>query len=378
MYTSFFGFTCKPFQLSPDPEFLFMSRGHKRALTFLNYGMADNAGFILVTGEIGVGKTTLLRSMIKKIPQDVKLARINNTKVTSDQLIAMISEEYGIDTRGDDKTRMLSKLTDFLISQYAAGGRSMIIIDEAQNLSPDLLEEIRLLSNLETDKSKLLQIILVGQPELNVTLSSPGLEQLRQRIAINTHINPLTFEETDAYIRHRLKIAGNEGGVTFQPGVVETIYDFSKGVPRLINIICDFTLLAAFVDSTKTIDSVLMKEIIRELADEKPEVRAAALRVKESPKDDDGGKVKKALASIDLRLQNLEAVINGIQEGGKTVQEISRLIVLKEAELRKKEEELLKRECELLEKEDFVRRKEENIKLLFEQNMNGLSTEISE
>ncbi len=378
MYTSFFGFTCKPFQLSPDPEFLFMSRGHKRALTFLNYGMADNAGFILVTGEIGVGKTTILRSMIKKIPLDVKLARINNTKVTSDQLIAMINEEYGIDTKGDDKTRMLNKLTDFLISQYAAGGRSMIIIDEAQNLSPDLLEEIRLLSNLETDKSKLLQIILVGQPELNATLSSPGLEQLRQRIAINTHINPLTFEETEAYIRHRLKIAGNEEGVTFQPGVFEAIYDFSKGVPRLINIICDFTLLAAFVDNTKTIDSALMKEIIRELAIEKPEVRAAALRAKESPRNDDDGNIKKALASINLRLQNLEAVINGIQEGGKTVREISRLIALKEAQLGKKEEEVLKRESELLEKEDFVRRKEEHIKHLFEQNMNGLSAEISE
>jgi general secretion pathway protein A len=369
MYTSFFGFTCKPFQLSPDPEFLFMSRGHKRALTFLNYGMADNAGFILVTGEIGVGKTTILRSMIKKIPQDVKLARINNTKVTSDQLISMINEEYGIDTKGDDKTRMLSKLTDFLISQYAAGGRSMIIIDEAQNLSPDLLEEIRLLSNLETDKSKLLQIILVGQPELDVTLSSPGLEQLRQRIAINTHINPLSLEETEAYIRHRLKIAGNEEGVTFQPGVVETIYDFSKGVPRLINMICDFTLLAAFVDNTKTIDLGLMKETIRELAVEKPEVRAAALRAKESPKNDDGGKIKRALASINLRLQNLEAVINGIQEGGKTVREIGRLIALKEGQLSKKEEELLKRECELLEKEELLKRREDDIRSLFKQNL---------
>jgi general secretion pathway protein A len=378
MYTSFFGFTCKPFQLSPDPEFLFMSRGHKRALTFLNYGMADNAGFILVTGEIGVGKTTILRSMIKKIPQDVKLARINNTKVTSEQLISMINEEYGIDTKGDDKTRMLSKLTDFLISQYAAGGRSMIIIDEAQNLSPDLLEEIRLLSNLETDKSKLLQIILVGQPELNVTLSSPGLEQLRQRISINTHISPLTLEETESYIRHRLKIAGNEEGVTFKPGVVETIYDFSKGVPRLINIICDFTLLAAFVDNTTTINAGLMKEIIRELADEKPEVRAAAMRVKDFSKNDDRGKINKALASINLRLQHLEAVINGIQEGGRTVQEISGTIAFREAELSRKEEELLKKECDLLEKEDILRRKEENIKHLAEQNMKGLSTEISE
>jgi len=354
MYTSFFGFTRKPFQLSPDPEFLFMSKGHKRALTFLNYGIADNAGFILLTGEIGAGKTTLLRSMIRKIPQDIMLARINNTKVTSEQLIAMINEEFAIDTRGDDKTRMLSKLSDFLINRYAKGGRSMIIIDEAQNLSPDLLEEIRLLSNLETDKAKLVQIILIGQPELNVTLGKPELEQLRQRIAINTHINPLSREETDAYIRHRLKIAGRGDGVIFQPEAIEAIYDYSKGVPRLINVMCDFTLLAAFVDNKKTVDSELAKEIMTELANSRPEIRQQLPSEEFSHNCID--EITREIGSIKFRLQNLERVVQGAYEKDKDMLETWKLLTLKESEIIRKEEELLKKECELLEREDVVKR----------------------
>ncbi|MEW6214647.1 MAG: XrtA/PEP-CTERM system-associated ATPase [Nitrospirota bacterium] len=389
MYTSFFGFKCKPFQLTPDPEFLFMGRCHKRALTYLNYGITENSGFILITGEIGTGKTTIIRSMIKSLKEDIKLARINNTLVTSEQLISMINEDFGLDTRNKDKTRILSELTDFLINQYAQGGRSMIIIDEAQNLSPELLEEIRLLSNLETDKSKLLQIILVGQPELNITLSRPELEQLRQRITINTYISPLSREETEAYIKHRLRVAGNEDGVRFEDGVIDAVYDFSKGIPRLINMLCDFALLASFVDERKTIDMDLIREIMSDLVNERPETRAAALKAEEPLKQD---------ASILLRLQNLEAIIYGnnppesshtpllkrdnppsppFTKGGLggLFDETNRLIAIKEAELKRKEEELLKREYELLKKEDALKKREENIRYLFEQNMKGFSSE---
>jgi putative secretion ATPase (PEP-CTERM system associated) len=252
MYTSFFGFTCKPFQLTPDPEFLFLSRVHKRALTYLNYGISENFGFILVTGEIGTGKTTIMRTLLKQVPQEIRIARVNNTKVTSEQLISMINEDFGIDTKGKDKTQLLSELADFLIRLYGERKRAVLIIDEAQNLSPDLLEEIRLLSNLETDKSKLLQIVLIGQPELNSTLSRVELEQLRQRIAFRTHISPLSREETEAYIRHRLRVAGNENGVSFEEGVMDAIYDFSKGTPRLINVLCEFSLLAVFVDEKRS------------------------------------------------------------------------------------------------------------------------------
>ena len=314
MYTSFFGFKYKPFQLTPDPEFLFLSRAHKKALIYLNYGITDNSGFILLTGEIGTGKTTLLRSMIKHIPQDIRLARINNTKVNSEQLISMINEDFGLDIKGLDKTQLLSKLTDFLIAQYSQGRRSMIIIDEAQNLSADLLEEIRMLSNLETDKSKLLQIILVGQPELNITLSRPELEQLRQRITVCTHISPLTREEIDSYIKYRLRIAGNEEAVTFEEGVTEAIFNFSEGIPRLINILCDFSLLTAFTDSRKTIDMALINEVINDLINERPETKAAAVQTGECITPDKYSEIDKALLSFHVRLQNLEAAISEIQK----------------------------------------------------------------
>jgi general secretion pathway protein A len=378
MYTAFFGFNYKPFQLTPDPEFLFMSRAHKKAITYLKYGIADNSGFILLTGEIGTGKTTILRSMIKDIPQDVKLARINNTKVTSEQLISMISEDFGLDVKGLDKTRLLSNLSDFLISQYAQGGRAMIIIDEAQNLSSDLLEEIRLLSNLETDKSKLLQIILVGQPELNIKLGSPKLEQLRQRMTVCTHISPLTRDEVEFYIKYRLKVAGNEEAVVFEEGVLDAIYEFSKGIPRLINVLCDFTLLTAFTDERKTIDMVLINEVINDLIVESPETKAASSLSEKSIFPDQYSEIDTALSSIHLRLQNLESAVSEIKKSNNTDNDRYRrlealvnacrvskssslpfveskcLSTIKEAILGKKEDELLKIEQELLDKDSIL------------------------
>jgi putative secretion ATPase (PEP-CTERM system associated) len=369
MYTSFFSFTQKPFQLTPDPEFLFMSRVHKRALTYLKYGIADNSGFILLTGEIGTGKTTILRTLLKHIPEEIRIARVNNTKVSSDQLIAMINEDFGLDSKKKDKTQMLSELSDFLIKGYAQGGRSMIIIDEAQNLSPELLEEIRMLSNLETDKSKLLQIVLIGQPELNLTLSRPELEQLRQRIAINTFISHLSREETEEYIQHRLRVAGNEGAVRFDEGVMDAVYDFSKGIPRLINILCEFTLLAAYADEKKTIGMHLIKEIICDLVNEKPEARAAALNAQRPVKQGIDEKIRKALSSIHLRLQNLESSLREMREGNDAISGDGKQWDAKEAELSRKEEELVRREHLLLEKEEYLKRKEESIKYMFEQNM---------
>jgi len=385
MYTAFFGFKYKPFQLTPDPEFLYLSRAHKKAMTYLKYGIAENSGFILLTGEIGTGKTTILRSMIKDIPQDVKLARINNTKVNSEQLISMISEDFGLDVKGLDKTRLLSNLSDFLISQYAQGGRSMIIIDEAQNLSSDLLEEIRLLSNLETDKSKLLQIILVGQPELNIKLGSPKLEQLRQRITVCTHISPLSRDEIESYIKYRLNVAGNEEALAFEEGVLDAIYSFSKGIPRLINILCDFALLTAFTDEKKTVDMVLINEVINDLIDESPETKAAASLSEEGMLSDKYSEIENALSSIHVRLQNLESAVNEIKKSNNADNDrykrleallnacsVSKssslpfvdnkcLSMTKEAMLGKREEELLKMEQELSDKDNILRRRKEKL-----------------
>ena len=369
MYTTFFGFTHKPFQLTPDPEFLFLSRVHKRALTYLDYGVADNSGFILITGEIGTGKTTVIRSLIKKIPQDIKIARINNTKVSSDQLISMINEEFGIYSKGDDKTQMLSKLNDFIISQYAQGRRSMIIIDEAQNLTPELLEEVRLLSNLETDKSKLLQIILIGQPELNALLSRPDLEQLRQRIAVNSHISPLTRDEVEAYILHRLRVAGNEHAVTFEDGSMDVLYSFSRGIPRLINIACDFLLLAAFADETKVIDVTLVKEITGDLEINNPKTCAVPVREEDSVLREALEGMKTTLVAIQARLQNIETAFHELQKRSDDVHHSVFLTNEKKQELNRKEEDLKKKEYQLLEREDFLKKREENLSGLFERHL---------
>ena len=269
MYTSFFGLRSKPFQLTPDPDFLFLSKVHRKALTYLNYGIAsDSGGFILITGEVGTGKTTAVRSMMKGLKEDIVFSRINNTRLTSDQLIAMINDDFGLDMKNRDKTQMLRDLTDFLIEQYGRRRKSVLIIDEAQNLSADLLEEIRLLSNLETDKSKLLQIIMVGQPELKRVLAQPELRALRQRITVSCHIYPLTREETEKYIFHRLDIAGNREAIVFHDGCIDLIHNFSRGIPRLINILCDFLLLTAFIEKTKEISLEMVKDVTNDLGRE--------------------------------------------------------------------------------------------------------------
>jgi general secretion pathway protein A len=371
MYRSFFGFTSKPFQLSPDPDFLFLSGVHKRALTYLKYGIDENFGFILVTGEIGAGKTTIIRSMIRQLPREIKLAMIRNTRVSSHQLLSMINEDFGLETRNKDKTELLSELTNFLISHYSGGGRAVLIIDEAQNLSADLLEEIRLLSNLETDKSKLLQIILIGQPELNEKLGRPGLEQLCQRIAVSTHISPLGRKETEEYIMHRLRVAGNEDCVSFEKGVMDEIYEFSRGIPRLINILCEFALIAAFIDSRKTIDTGFIKEIVNDLKHERRLMTVAEPGNGHLLKPSSYSKVKQLLSSFGMRLQSLEASIGKMQRGNIAPIENKAPQNLKGAsELDKREEELLKRECELLQKEEFLRRKEEEIMNLLEHETN--------
>lgn len=304
MYTSYFGLARNPFQLTPDPEFLFLSRDHKKALTYLNYGISSNTGFILVTGEVGTGKTTLIRRILKGLNKDIKVARVNNTLVTSEQLISMINDDFGIETKGKDKTAMLRDLSDFIIDQYAQGYRTTLIIDEAQNLSSGLLEEIRLLSNLETDKSKLLQIILVGQPELKQALAVPKLRQLRQRISINCHINPLNREETEEYIMHRLEIAGNRNAVHFLEGAMDALHSSARGIPRLINIFCDFLLLAASSEGTKEISMDLVKEIALDIDSE-------TRYWTDTEREQEQGIEPKVLKSIVMRLDAIESVLHG-------------------------------------------------------------------
>jgi general secretion pathway protein A len=265
MYRSYFNLTCKPFDLVPNPEFIFLSKTHKKAITYLDYGIRERVGFILLTGEVGSGKTTIIRELISKHLERVVLAKVFNTKVNSEQLLSMINDDFDLPVQGKDKIELLRDLNHFLVEQYGKGNLPLLIIDEAQNLSLETLEEIRMLSNLETSDSKLLQIILVGQPELRTLLARPELRQLRQRISIQCNLQTLNRQEVDEYIFHRLQVAGNREALSFTPQALDLIFLCCCGIPRLINIICDFLLLAAFTEEVRDINEEMIRDIAVDL-----------------------------------------------------------------------------------------------------------------
>jgi len=265
MYESFFDLKKKPFDLLPDPAFIYLSRSHKKALTYLDYGIRERAGFILLTGEVGSGKTTLIGDLLTKKYHQVVVAKVFNTRVSSGELLAMINDDFGLPASGKDKISLMRELNDFLVAQYAQGRQPVLIIDEAQNLSADLLEEVRMLSNLENSHGKLLQIVLVGQPELRETLAAPELQQLRQRISINCHLKALSREETAEYIQHRMAVAGNARALEMPAETVDLIHRCSRGIPRLINILCDFLLLSAFAEEVRSVPPDMVRDIIGDL-----------------------------------------------------------------------------------------------------------------
>jgi general secretion pathway protein A len=265
MYREFFGLKEKPFNITSDPNFLFLSRVHKEAFSHLLYGINERKGFLEITGEVGAGKTTLCRALLGQLDRKTKSAFIFNSTLPELQLLQAILEDYGVIVTRRNKVSLLKQLNSFLIEELARGNNVVLIIDEAQNLKPSILEEIRMLSNLETDKEKLFQIVLVGQPELKDKLASPGLRQLRQRIAVRFHISPLDKNEVTDYINHRLAVAGSSGQTTFDPDAVENIYSFSGGIPRLINMICDKSMLTAYTMETRRITMPIVERGIREM-----------------------------------------------------------------------------------------------------------------
>lgn len=264
MYSKHFNFKEKPFNLTPDPRFLYLSPGHQEALASMIYGIKEKRGFISIIGEIGIGKTTLLHTLFKELGDEIKTVFIFNTKITFTELLQNILIELNLTPAGDNKTALISQLNDYLIGRLAANETVAVIIDEAQNLSPEVLEELRMLSNLETPKEKLLQIVLVGQPELDSILRSQNLRQLKQRIAINCYLTALNREDQMKYIAHRLTIAGHKGNQVFTPGALELICKHSRGIPRLINIFCDNALLTAYGKELSRVDAEVMEEIIND------------------------------------------------------------------------------------------------------------------
>ena len=265
MYERFYGLKENPFKITPDPDFLFLSKCHQEALSYLLYGIKERKGFIAITGDIGTGKTTLCRALLNRLDQNTKTAFILNSRLSDLQLLSAIVEDFCIKTKKNTKLSLLSALNKFLLKELSSGNNVVLLIDEAQNLKNTSLEEVRLLSNLETEKEKLFQIVLVGQPELREKLNSPMLKQLRQRISVRYHIHPLERQEVAQYIFHRLRVAGSDGSITFYDNAMDEIFKYSDGVPRLINILCDRALLAGYVLETKNITIEIIQRCIKEI-----------------------------------------------------------------------------------------------------------------
>jgi general secretion pathway protein A len=266
MYASYFGLKHEPFSIAPDPHYLFMSERHREALAHLLYGLGGGGGFVLLTGEIGTGKTTLCRLFLEQIPANCNVAYIFNPKLTALELLQSICEEFHIDVPPSSSMKSyVDRLNAHLLETHAAGRNNVLIIDEAQNLAPDVLEQLRLLTNLETRERKLLQIILIGQPELRTMLQRPELEQLAQRVIARYHLDALTPAETEQYIRHRMDVAGLERPFPFEARAMRRIHEITRGVPRRINLLCDRALLGAYANSRATVDRKTVDQAAEEV-----------------------------------------------------------------------------------------------------------------
>ena len=346
MYESHYGLTSKPFSIVPNPEILFLSKNHANALTYLEYGLSEKVGFILLTGEIGAGKTTLIRHMLNKMEPQMDIAVIFNTNFSSAQLLRRILSEFEIPCDTTEKERHLELLYQFLIDRYAQGRHVLLIIDEAQNLSDESLEDIRMLSNLQTDDRILLQIMLVGQPELKVRLNLPDFRQLAQRIAVNYHITPLDANQTRHYIAYRIRKAEGDPDL-FTPETIDKIYKHSGGIPRTINLICDTALVYGFAADLKRIDVAVIEKVIEDkvcmsVSEEKPVGRTIQ-----------GGISGKAGPGIMERIHWLEVSISELkQQHENFTHEIKNDLLLKYQQLlineQKRFDQLLAKHTQLL------------------------------
>jgi putative secretion ATPase (PEP-CTERM system associated) len=269
MYESFYGLTGKPFQLNPDPEFYFGSKGHKRAFAYLQYGIHQSEGFIVITGEIGAGKTTIVRSLFEQIDRSsLVAAQLVSTQLDAEDMLRSVAVAFGVPVKSVDKAMLLASLEAFLCQLAVEGKRALLVIDEAQNLTPRAVEELRMLSNFQLGDKALMQSFLIGQPELRVMMQSPRMQQLRQRVIASYHLGPLDHGETQAYVEHRLLHVGWKNDPAFDPQAFEVIHALTGGIPRRINTLCNRLLLSGFLAEKHVLDGNDVRAIAREIDEE--------------------------------------------------------------------------------------------------------------
>jgi general secretion pathway protein A len=269
MYESFYGLTGKPFQLSPDPAFLYASKGHKRAFAYLQYGLYQGEGFIVITGEVGAGKTMLVRTLFEQLDsRQLVAAQLSNTQLDAEDLLRAVATAFGIPVRSADKARVIAELEAYLLGLVSQQKRALLIVDEAQNLTPRAIEELRMLSNFQIGDRALLQSFLIGQPELREMMRSPNMQQLRQRVIAAYHLGPLDKDETSAYIEHRLTWVGWKQDPTFSADAIDAIYSFTTGIPRRINMLCNRVMLAGFLGESHAFHASDIESVVHELDEE--------------------------------------------------------------------------------------------------------------
>ncbi|RDV29178.1 DUF2075 domain-containing protein [Alteromonas aestuariivivens] len=311
MYESYYGLDSKPFQLTPDPAFFFASKWHKRAMSYLQYGLSQAEGFIVITGDIGTGKTTIANSLLADIQDDIVAAQIVTPKLTPDELVKMVAAKFELDTAGKSKADILDELETFLFTLSQRGQRALLLVDEAQNLPLETIEELRMLSNFQQKGKPLLQSFLLGQEELQPILRAPNMEQFRQRIVASCHLAPLTQEETRAYIEYRMQHAGWNGDALFADAAFERIYQFTRGVPRKINTLMDRILLFGFLEELEVLTEEAVNAVIDEVREEmfvpdKPSVADEAEEIEVSVPEGTHKPAKKLLTPNGNEIQDAE------------------------------------------------------------------------
>ena len=316
MYKEFFGLRANPFNVNPDPRYLFLTRHTEEALACLTYGIQSRKGFVLLTGEVGTGKTTLINKLLEWLrTQQVPTAFIFNSRMNVPQFLDYMMADFGIPCDTRSKSQILVRLYNWLLERYRAGETAVLIVDEAQNLPDEVLEEIRMMTNLETFTEKLLQIVLVGQTELEQRLKQPHLRQLRQRLTLRSKTHPLTAEETKSYIQQRLRIAGSNGQELFEAEALNAIYSYSGGIPRVVNLLCEHCLVSAFVDQLKTVNSGIVDAVARDFELEGSHSIGASSQI--TPENFDLMNELRTISDLSQRIRGPEREEDEVSKEGK-------------------------------------------------------------